>query len=79
MDFHHPNEKKSADSVPRMVSGVNSKAKLKEILNEIGKCILLCANCHREIHSELGDLRNNERHNLVEEISPQLNLPIYKS
>ena len=79
MDFHHPNKRKSADHISEMVSGVNTKVKFKRVLSEIEKCILICANCHREIHSELGDLRSNERHNLVEEISPQLNLPIYKS
>lgn len=45
LDFHHIKDKDShiADLVTRGVS-------LKTLRNEIGKCIVLCSNCHREVH-----------------------------
>lgn len=45
-DFHHinPNEKEFSISSSNIYKNID---KLKE---EIDKCILVCANCHREIH-----------------------------
>lgn len=46
-DFHHidPNKKEFG------ISGKNSKNYSIELLKiEVDKCMLLCANCHREIH-----------------------------
>lgn len=47
LSFHHvnPEDKKFNLSINSM----NYKA--SKIIQEINKCILLCANCHREIHS----------------------------
>lgn len=49
MDFHHidPNEKDFGISAKGLT---RSWEKLKE---ELDKCILVCSNCHREIHFEL--------------------------
>lgn len=50
MDFHHldPNEK---DYEP---SKLFTQSKSYEtIKNELDKCILVCSNCHREIHDEI--------------------------
>lgn len=49
LEFHHvdPNEKEF---------GIGAKGHTKsfeKIKIEIDKCILVCANCHREIHAEL--------------------------
>jgi hypothetical protein len=45
LDFHHTKEKKYeiADLVKRGYS-------LKTLIEELNKCIPVCANCHREIH-----------------------------
>lgn len=45
LDFHHidPTQKDYTISD-------NSRAKMETILEEINKCIPLCANCHREFH-----------------------------
>jgi len=49
LDFHHTGEKKSG--VAELVSRKNtSKKRIKE---EIEKCIVLCANCHRKEHSSI--------------------------
>lgn len=49
LEFHHlnPNEKEFAFSA----SGLNRKDSI--LKEEVDKCILVCANCHREIHEEL--------------------------
>lgn len=49
LDFHHLNEKtKGFDLSTRGLT--RSWKKIKE---EVNKCILVCANCHREIHGGL--------------------------
>lgn len=49
MDFHHVDEeKKSFDLSSRGLT--RSWARIEE---EIKKCVLVCANCHREIHAGL--------------------------
>ena len=47
MDFHHldPSTKKY-----RIASLVNNDQSLKTIQEEIDKCVLVCANCHRLRH-----------------------------
>ena len=46
LDFHHldPNQKDFA------ISNSNIYKNLDKLKEEIDKCILVCANCHREIH-----------------------------
>lgn len=46
LDYHHLNEKN--DGIAIMV---NSGKSWEAILEEISKCILVCANCHRKIHA----------------------------
>lgn len=45
LDFHHINGKKE-----RLVSVMFNNSSKEKILKEANKCILLCANCHRELH-----------------------------
>ena len=49
LEFHHidPLQKKYG------ISSSGNCHSLEQDLEEIKKCILVCANCHREIHSEL--------------------------
>lgn len=49
LDFHHldPNGKEERISI---LIGKHSVAHIEE---EINKCIVLCANCHRELHAGL--------------------------
>lgn len=45
LDFHHPGEKK--DNISTMVVDGYSKQSVKD---EIDRCLVLCANCHRVEH-----------------------------
>ena len=47
LEWHHPNSDKDADP------SVLLKTSLKHYLQEIEKCELLCANCHREEHERI--------------------------
>lgn len=48
LDYHHLRDKENAIAV-MVASGVS----WSKILEEISKCILVCANCHRKIHAGL--------------------------
>lgn len=50
LDFHHLDPSKKEFGIGTNTN--NSWAKMRE---EVKKCILVCANCHREIHSGLID------------------------
>lgn len=52
LDFHHPDGVEKRDGVARMVNRAFSKTSIRE---EIRKCVVLCANCHRKEHYESGD------------------------
>lgn len=49
LEFHHldPNKKDFA------ISSKGDTKSWEKLQNELDKCILVCANCHREIHEEL--------------------------
>ena len=47
LDFHHIDPSTKVEKVSKIVSNHYS-ASNNEIKNEIDKCIVLCANCHRE-------------------------------
>ena len=49
MDYHHLDSSVKEKGVSQMIQG-NSWQKIEE---EISKCILVCANCHRKIHEGL--------------------------
>ena len=46
LDFHHGNPEDKKFAIGRKNMGYTDK----RIIDELNKCILLCANCHREIH-----------------------------
>jgi len=46
LEFHHTQRNKD-NSVSNMAGAGYSK---NRIMNEINKCIVLCANCHRKLH-----------------------------
>lgn len=60
LEFHHldPNEKDFTIS--------NDHFKLKEAVEESKKCILICANCHRELHDDMWNIEDIRK----EEVEP---------
>lgn len=57
MEFHHidPSQKDFSISHIKLTKFCNKAKK------ELDKCILLCSNCHREVHFELSEIKNNLR------------------
>lgn len=56
LDFHHRNPEEKEFNFKWNAQ----KSRLSKIVNELDKCILLCANCHREVHYNT-DLLNKLR------------------
>lgn len=53
LEFHHKNKDDKSFNISHFASGRIWSRKVKELIdNEIKKCICICANCHREIHSK---------------------------
>ena len=55
LEFHHVDPTQKDFGISRTLT--KSVAKLKE---EVSKCILLCSNCHAEIHQELYEQGYNQ-------------------
>lgn len=55
MEFHHlnPNNKDFG------LGQVHSTKWSSKITNELDKCVLVCCNCHRELHSGISSLSSN--------------------
>jgi hypothetical protein len=47
LDFHHIVSEEKDSVIGKLVK---SKCSEKKLLIEVGKCVLLCSNCHRELH-----------------------------
>ena len=50
LDFHHVGEK--SENLSSMAGNDASKERMKE---EMEKCVVICANCHRKKHRELSE------------------------
>ena len=53
IEFHHIGDKAFE------LSNVGSRS-LKQVQKEIEKCVVVCANCHREIHADEVGTANNK-------------------
>ena len=60
LEFHHINPEEKDDTISRMISNNYTLEKVQE---EIGKCIVLCSNCHHEFYF----LNNNDSTFTLEE------------
>lgn len=52
LEFHHVDSKTKI----KAISEYSYLTDLDEIIKEVDKCLLVCANCHREIHGGFIDL-----------------------
>ena len=48
LEFHHLDESTKVDTISKMVQ---NRRPISSIMAEMEKCIILCANCHRELHN----------------------------
>ena len=55
LEFHHPDETKKEFGVS---SGGYTRS-WEKVKLEIDKCVLLCANCHREVHAGIAAFPGN--------------------
>lgn len=62
LDFHHIDKKAKDFGISLLLQG---NASIENTFNELKKCVLLCSNCHREVHDNLIDC--NVSNNLNEE------------
>lgn len=56
LDFHHKNKSEKVGTINRLMKGLKS---IYMIQKEIEKCLLICPNCHRELH--LLEQKNEQR------------------
>jgi len=47
LDFHHIEKKNGSETISSKIYRLS----FSKVIDELKKCILVCANCHREIHS----------------------------
>lgn len=50
LDFHHLRDKDIE------VSKLRTNGSIKRVIEEISKCVVLCANCHRKVHAGITTL-----------------------
>ncbi len=55
LEFHHMDPTKKDFSI----SSKGYTRSWKRVQKELDKCVMLCANCHRETHAELAALKGN--------------------
>lgn len=48
LTFHHKDPKTKEHEPCQLI---NSRKRWTEVVKELDKCLLLCSNCHREVHS----------------------------
>ena len=79
LDFHHPDKTQKERNVSYFASVKN----IESIVQEINKCVCVCANCHRKIHANLINVADNnlvsvtveqflEKFNAIKETTPDI-------
>lgn len=67
LEFHHTNAEDKEAVVSRLLG---QGASLKKLTIEIEKCVLLCANCHGEVHANEKEFNSAEASSNGKEIGP---------
>lgn len=52
IDFHHTDPGDKEYNIAHLTTRAFTKPNIELFLSELDKCIILCANCHRLIHSK---------------------------
>lgn len=67
LDFHHINPKEKSFEIGHYfhLRGIDY------ILEEMKKCVVLCANCHRKVHAGLIDLKEYDTNTKEKRLDPQ--------
>lgn len=52
IDFHHIDPRRKEVEIGQVIKGSFIAPKIFIFLEEIDKCLAVCANCHREIHNK---------------------------
>jgi len=55
LEFHH----KNTSSKDFGISAKGYTRSWKKVMEELDKCVIVCANCHRELHAKLAASRGN--------------------
>jgi DNA-directed RNA polymerase subunit M/transcription elongation factor TFIIS len=71
LDYHHVR----GDKVFELSS--NSSRSIKAIQDEIDKCMLVCANCHRELHADNNGVYHNDTVVSKDDLNKQIHLNFY--
>lgn len=56
LDFHHVDPKNKSFGIATFRGSLHSDESLERLKAELDKCVLVCANCHREIHAGIVDI-----------------------
>ena len=75
LDFHHVNPKEKSFGIS---GSANQTKALEPQLEELKKCILVCANCHRGIHQGIYTIPQNWKDFYDEEVAQQLRIKLEK-
>jgi len=89
LTFHHIDSSTKEIEIANFHDRIESLEDMNELIRiELDKCILLCANCHREKHTDLNFFEANKKQILdksfnIKELSPKVNVDLviemYKS
>jgi hypothetical protein len=52
IEFHHTDPTKKEMNISQLTYKAFTADNIYELLGEVDKCVVLCANCHREIHNK---------------------------
>jgi len=56
IEFHHVKPENKSKCVKTMTNRPD-----EELIEELVKCVMVCANCHREIHARMLDIKEDWR------------------
>lgn len=60
LDFHHLDPTTKLFNIAGKTGCLRGQTLTESLILELDKCILVCANCHREIHHQRGGVESND-------------------